>query len=420
MRVVLGVTGCIAAYKAAEIVRALIKAGADVRVVMTRHATEFLAPLTLESLSGHPVAVGQYELGHEGDAPHITLVRESEVLLIAPATANVLGKMASGVADDLLTSLYRAYTGPVVVAPAMNTRMWCHPRTQEAVRQLRADGVALVEPEEGWLADREEGVGRLAEPAKVVEAGLRAGRRSRAWSGRQVVVSAGPTREPIDPVRFLSNHSSGKMGYAIAAAARQRGATVTLVSGPVRLGPPWGVTLVPVETALEMKSAVEKAAAGADLAIMSAAVADFRPRRTSARKLPKEQLGGTLELEPNPDILAGLVDSRPLGQVIVGFAAETGDALVKGTSKRRRKGCDLIVINDVTAPGAGFGTDTNQVTLVGPEGTEAWPLLSKREVAERLLDRIDPLLPKRPVRRARPTTRRPSERGRGRRRGVRS
>jgi phosphopantothenoylcysteine decarboxylase/phosphopantothenate--cysteine ligase len=420
VRVVLGVTGCIAAYKAAEIVRALTKAGAEVRAVMTEHATEFLAPLTLEALSGHKVAVGQYELGREGDAPHIALVRESDVLLVAPATANVLSKMASGVADDLLTSLYRAYTGPVVVAPAMNTRMWCHPRTQEAVAALRGAGVAIVEPEEGWLADREEGMGRLAEPATVAEAGLLAGRRSRAWSGKQVVVSAGPTREPLDPIRYLSNRSSGKMGYAIAAAARARGAAVTLVSGPVELGPPWGVTLVPVETAREMKGAMEKAALAADLVVMCAAVADFRPRHPSKEKRPKRDIGSSLDLVRNPDILAELVRARPAGQVIVGFAAETGDAAGKGKEKRRRKGCDFLVANDLAETGAGIGVDTNRVTLIGPGGSEDWPLLSKREVAERLLDGVEGALASRPVRRARPGARRPAERGRGRHRGPRS
>ncbi len=395
-RILLGVSGGIAAYKAAELVRALVREEAEVKVVLTARGAEFVTPLTLATLSGHPVATSEF---HDPPSPaidHIDLARWADVLLVAPATANVLARFARGLADDLLSTVHLAFRGPVVLAPAMNPGMWEREQTRANVADLEARGVVIVPPEEGFVACGDEGAGRLADLQRIAAEALIAARRSRSMEGRKIVVSAGPTREAIDPVRYLSNRSSGKMGYAIAAALEARGAEVVLVSGPVRLSPPWGVERVMVESALEMREAVLEAAGEAAAVVMAAAVADHRPSAAPEKKisLPKDR-GYALQLEPNPDILAELVQARAAGRLpakllLVGFAAETGQATAKGVAKRRRKGCDLLLANDVARAGSGFDVETNEVTLIGPDGQpEPWPQMSKRQVAERLADTME-------------------------------
>lgn len=395
-KVVLGVSGGIAAYKAPEIVRSLVKEDAEVKVVLTGRAAEFVTPLTLATVSGHEVATTEFGPEAGPAIGHIELAQWADVLLAAPATANIIARFAQGLGEDLLSTVHLAFEGPVVLAPAMNPKMWAHEETRANVARLEARGVVVVPPGEGFVACGDEGPGRLAAIEAIVAETLAAGWRSRAMAGRRVVVSAGPTYEPVDAARFLGNRSSGKMGYAIAAAARARGAEVVLVSGPVSLPPPWGVEVVPVETALEMREAVFQAAMGADAIVMAAAVADHRPAESVTEKLsPSKEKGYALHLTPNPDILAELCAVRGSGRlggeaVIVGFAAETGDAVAKAIAKRERKGCDLLLANDVAAEGAGFEVETNVVTLIGPGGAaESWPLMSKRQVAERLMDAIE-------------------------------
>ncbi len=396
-RVLLGVSGGIAAYKSPELVRLLARAGAEVRVILTGRAEAFVAPRALAVVSGHPVLRTEFPGQPGPEIPHVELAGWADAFLVAPATGNVLGKLARGIADDLLSSTWLAFRGPGVVAPAMNPRMWDHPATRENVALLAARGVDVVPPGEGFVACGDTGPGRLADLGLVAERALLAARRGVSLAGRTVLVTAGPTREPLDPVRYLGNRSSGKMGFAVAAAARARGARVALVHGPVPLPRPFGVEAIPVETAVEMEREVLGRLPAADVLVMAAAVADHRPARVSREKLARKGEPFRLELVPNPDILSAATAARRPGQVIVGFAAETGDAARRGAEKRRRKGADLLVANDVTEPGSGFGTETNRVWLVGPgeEEIEAWPLLSKRQVAERLLDRVEQLLPAR-------------------------
>jgi phosphopantothenoylcysteine decarboxylase/phosphopantothenate--cysteine ligase len=395
--VVVGITGGIACYKACEVVRLLVRAGVRVQVVMTASAQQFVTPLTLQTLSGHPVATETFSLTQESEIGHIRLADAAEVIAIVPATANVIGKLANGIADDLLTTVMLATRARVVVAPAMNVNMWDHPAVQENLARLAARGARVVGPGSGALACGWEGEGRLAEPSDIVEEICVALSRH-DLAGERVLISAGPTQEPVDPVRFLSNRSSGKMGYALARVARRRGAEVTLVSGPTSEPPPPGVRLVRVATALEMAGAMEGAFPAATLVVMTAAVADYRPRRALARKLKKGPDGRTLELEPNPDILASL-GARKGRRLLVGFAAETHDVVTEAQRKLRAKRLDLIVANDVTAPGAGFGSDTNIVRLLDRNGLdEALPVLPKEEVATRILDWVA-------ARRSRPATR---------------
>ncbi|MBP7148412.1 MAG: bifunctional phosphopantothenoylcysteine decarboxylase/phosphopantothenate--cysteine ligase CoaBC [Acidobacteria bacterium] len=388
-RVLLGVGGGIAAYKAAELVRSLVRDGAEVQVILTARAAEFVTPLTLATLSGREVAQTEFPPVAPPKIGHIELARWGDALVVAPATANILARFARGLADDLLSTVYLAFQGPVVVAPAMNPKMWDHPETRENIERLARNGVVVVDPEEGYMACGDEGAGRLATIQRIAAEALWAARRSRSLAGVRVVVSAGPTHEPLDPVRFVGNRSSGKMGFAVAAAAVARGADVTLVAGPTAVAPPFGPRVLRVETALEMREAVRAAAAHADVVIMVAAVADYRPRAAAGRKISGKDQPLVLELVPNPDILAELCRQRRPGQVIVGFAAETGDAVAKGRAKRERKGCDLLAVNDVTTAGAEFGADTNVVALIGRDGAaEALPLMPKRAVAERLLDAV--------------------------------
>jgi phosphopantothenoylcysteine decarboxylase/phosphopantothenate--cysteine ligase len=390
-RVVVGVAGGIAAYKAAELVRALVKAGAEVRVVMTEAAQKFITPLTMQALSQHPVATDTFDLTQEATIGHIQLADRAELLVIAPATADVIARLAHGLANDLLTTVALACRAPLLLAPAMNVNMWRHPATQENLKTLVGRGVHTVGPDAGELACGWIGEGRLIEPAEIAAAcGKLLGGRD--WSGRRVVVTAGPTFEPIDPVRFIGNRSTGKMGFAIAARAARRGAEVTLIAGPTSLPTPAGVRRVDVETARQMRQATLDAVEGAAMVVMTAAVADYRPSVEAPEKLKKAELGDapSVALTKNPDILAELKGRAP---VVVGFAAETEDVERHAAEKLRQKGCDLIVANDVSEAGSGFGTDTNRVVLLARDGSiERLPLLNKDEVAERILDRARALL----------------------------
>jgi phosphopantothenoylcysteine decarboxylase/phosphopantothenate--cysteine ligase len=384
--IVVGVSGGIAAYKACELVRLLVQDGATVQVVMTAHAQEFVTPLTLQTLSGRPVATDTFSLTQESEIGHIRIADQAEAIVIAPATANVLAKMAAGLADDLLTTVLLATRAPVIVAPAMNVHMWEHAATQANLATLRSRGVRIVGPGSGSLACGYEGAGRLIDLPEIVDA-LEAALAPQDLAGERIVVSAGPTREALDPVRYLSNHSSGKMGFAIARAARRRGAEVTVVHGPVAVAPPPGVRVVPVTTALEMQRELVRAFAMATTLVMSAAVADYRPRNAAAAKLKRR--GGELEslaLAQNPDIVRGLARGKGR-RTVIGFAAETGNGEREARRKLADKGLDLIVLNDVTAPGAEFGGDTNLVRLLDRHGGDVQlPLLTKDEVAGRILD----------------------------------
>ncbi len=388
MRIILGVTGGIAAYKSAEIVRALRRAGAGVHVIMTAHAREFITPLTLQTLSNAEVLTGQFDLRPDGEIEHIHLVRGSDLLLVAPATANSLAKFARGVADDFLSTFYTAYTGPVVVAPAMNSRMWAHPSTRENLAALSVRGVTIVPPEAGDLACGEEGEGRLAAVETIVAAALRAAARGSSLAGAGVLVTAGPTREPIDPVRFIGNRSSGRMGYALADAARRRGARVTLVSGPVALAPPWGVDLVRVETVAEMREAVLAAWPSSALGLMAAAVGDYRVESPAARKISRQGGGAglALSLVTTPDILSELGAAKG-HRVLIGFAAQTGDPTPEARRKLAAKRCDAILANDVTREGAGFDVETNILTGFAASGAvREFPLAPKPAQADAILD----------------------------------
>lgn len=387
MLIALGIGGGIAAYKACEVVRGLDRAGAEVQVVLTRNATQFVTPLTLQTLSRRRVLIDPFELSSVETIQHIDLTRRIDALVVAPATANLLAKFARGIADDLLSTLYVAVTRPVVVAPAMNTRMWLHPATQDNLAVLRSRGVVTLGPEQGWLAEGEDGWGRMAEPDGIVAAALGAARRSRELQGKVVVVTAGPTREALDPVRYLGNRSSGKMGYALAAAACRRGARVVLVSGPVSLAPPFGAEVVRVETAAQMRDAVWAVRREADVILMAAAVADYVPVKAPA-KIRKTGGPLTLTLEPGDDILLEL--GRDKGRtLLVGFAAETEDVIARAREKLDRKNLDFIVANDVSGADRGMESDHNEVTVIGRDGGQLEiPLARKGEVAERILDHV--------------------------------
>lgn len=387
VRLVLAVTGSIAAYKAVSLLRLLRREAATVNVVMTAGACRFVTPLTFEVLSGTHVATDLFEAHQE--MLHLSLPEQAQAIVIAPATANCLAKAALGLADDLLSTMLLTTQCPVIFAPAMDGDMWQHPTVVEHVAALRARGAIIVEPEDGPLASGRQGQGRLADEERILAAVHHAVHPRRDWSGRKVLISAGPTQEAIDPVRFLSNRSSGKMGYALAEAARARGADVVLVSGPTSIPVPAGVEYCPVITAEEMHKALTTQLDWSDTVIMAAAVADFRPARPSAHKIKKRRGPVThLDLEATDDILCELRDRRT-SQVLVGFAAETDDLLAHAKEKLHAKGLDLLVANDVTAPGSGFGSDTNRVWLLAREADpEELPLLSKRDVADRILDRI--------------------------------
>ena len=387
--VLLGVTGCIAAYKSCEILRGLQKAGVRVKVVMTKNACEFVGPTTFRALTHEPVAIDTFGDGPGDPIHHVSLAEECDLFLIAPCTANVLAKMAAGIADDLLSTTALACTAPIAVAPAMNVHMYEAVATQHNMQVLASRGVRFIEPGEGYLACGDVGRGRLADPADIVVSVLHMLEREKDLEGKRVVVTAGPTVEPIDAVRFISNPSTGKMGFAIAEAAVERGAEVTLVTGPVSLTDVPGAKMLRVGTACEMKTAVDEAFSSADIAVFSAAVSDFRSRTVSDRKLKKgadDEALAHIELVENPDILASCGAAKREGQVVVGFAAETNDVIGNARSKLSRKKADFIVANDVSR-GRGFGTDSDEVTFVSASGEEQLPEMGKRELADRILDK---------------------------------
>ncbi|HEY9232592.1 MAG TPA: bifunctional phosphopantothenoylcysteine decarboxylase/phosphopantothenate--cysteine ligase CoaBC [Blastocatellia bacterium] len=394
MRVVLGVSGCIAAYKAVEVLRGLQKGGADVRVVMTRHATEFVGKLTFQAISGHEVVTEMFAPTADPEIKHIEIAQAADLLLVAPATANVLAKFANGIADDFLSTLYISTTAPVMVAPAMNVEMWAHPATRENVRRLRERGVQFIDPGEGYLACRTVGAGRLAEPSEIVDRAFAVLTSKPAPSveqataplnGEHVLITAGPTYEAIDPVRGITNRSSGKMGYALAESAAAMGATVTLITGPVALTPPSGVRTIRVRSAAEMLDATLANLDAATVVVMAAAVADYRPVQAAGQKIKKADRALTLELEPTADILA-TVGKIKGARVLIGFAAETENVVANALKKLQSKKADLMIANDVSASDAGFEVDTNRVTLVSALESRELPLLNKREVADRILE----------------------------------
>jgi len=392
MRITLGVTGGIAAYKSAELVRRLQDQGHSIQVVMTRAAREFITPLTFAALSGQRVITDLFsnQPGGEGSLDsaidHIAVAQRTDLLLVAPATADILARFARGVADDFLSTLYLATTAPVVVAPAMNVNMWQHAATQENVATLRARGVRIVEPSEGYLACGMTGSGRLAEQEEILKAVREVLKAEQDLAEETVLVTAGPTCEDIDPVRFLTNRSSGKMGYAVAEAAARRGAKVALVSGPTSLETPQGVERVEVRSADEMQRAVQARFSTCTIAIFAAAVADYRPVEKSSQKIKRGKDALTLRLEPNPDILASVARDKG-DRLVVGFAAETEHVAENARKKLTQKNADLIVANDVSKDGAGFDVDTNIVTLFSRDGRDLpLPCLSKAEVAQRILD----------------------------------
>ena len=388
--IVLGITGSIAAYKSVELARRLTQAGATVQVVMSRSATEFVRPLTFQALTYRPVEVEMFQIQDERAAGHIAMGRQADVVVIAPATAHVLARLANGFSDDLIATTVLATDAPIVLAPAMETHMWQNAATRANVATLRQRGARIVEPESGPLASGDIGPGRLASLERIEAAVVEALTASQALAGRRVVVTAGPTLEPIDPVRFVSNRSSGKMGYAIAAAAADAGAEVFLVSGPTALRAPAGTQLVPIETAEQLRDAVLGLLPNADAVVMAAAVADYRPIETRERKIKKRDAGKemTLRLTENPDILKAIVAARRAGAIVVGFKAETGDATTEAGRMLREKKLDLVVANDVSDPGSAFGSDTDRVTFVSADGVEALPLLAKTEVARRLVAKL--------------------------------
>ena len=391
-RVLLGITGGVAAYKSAHLARLLTAAGVEVTVVMTESATRFVGPDTFAALTGRPVHTSLWE--RPGEVLHVRLAHEADLAIVAPATANLLAKLAHGLADDLLTSTLLEYAGPLVIAPAMHTGMWEHPATRGNVETLEGRGVTFVGPVEGALAHGDSGVGRLAEPEIIAAEALAVldGAVAGSLVGRTVVVTAGPTYEPIDPVRFIGNHSSGKMGVAVAAEAARRGATVQLILGPGTVAPPAGAQVVRVTTAEQMREAVMGYADDADAIVMAAAVADFRPKDAATGKLKKDDGAPEVRLEPTPDILAELGD-RPQRPYLVGFAAETSDVEAHGRAKLARKRADLLVANEVGREGTGFGSETNHAVIVAVNGDDIglrdW---TKRELAAAIVDRIEAAL----------------------------
>ncbi|MEW6696042.1 MAG: bifunctional phosphopantothenoylcysteine decarboxylase/phosphopantothenate--cysteine ligase CoaBC [Bacillota bacterium] len=390
--ITVGITGGIAVYKAAELVRSLVKAGANVHVAMTPAAREFMTPLTFEVLTGNPVHGQLFQAGAEGGVLHIDLAQQADLMVIVPATANIIGKAAGGIADDLVSTLILAAACPVLFCPAMNVVMYNNPAVQENISKLRQFGYHFADPSEGRLACGTTGKGRLADHETIfhhIEKLL----TPQDLAGSEVLITAGPTREPLDPVRYLSNRSSGKMGYALARAASLRGARVTLVSGPTNLSPPPAVETIRVETAKEMHHAVLQRFGNVDLVIKAAAVADYRPRETNAQKIKKQGQGMTVEMSQNPDILAELGRLKKPRQLLIGFAAETNDLEKNALAKLNAKNLDLLVANDVTLPGAGFDYDTNVVRIFSKEDpVEALPLMDKNKVAQRILDRAVKML----------------------------
>jgi phosphopantothenoylcysteine decarboxylase / phosphopantothenate---cysteine ligase len=384
---VLGVTGGIACYKAVELVRLMVKEGLSVQVIMSRGALEFVTPLTFQTLSGRPVLSETFNLTQESEIGHINLAESADLFVIAPATANFIGKVAAGIADDLLTTVLMATQAPVLMAPAMNIHMYANPILQENLRKLRRIGYQLMEPGDGYLACGYEGRGRLPDPEKILEV-LHGMLGKKDLAREKILITVGPTREPLDPVRYISNRSSGKMGHALARAALRRGAAVVLVSGPTALEAPAGARLIAVTTALEMRAAAVSEFAACTTAIMAAAVADYRPVQPASRKLKKDSAALQLNLEPTADILKELGANKN-GKFLVGFAAETEDLAGNASKKLYSKNLDMIVANDVTVEGSGFDADTNIAAILDRSGaTRMLPLMTKDELAEQILDHM--------------------------------
>lgn len=385
--VLLGVTGSIAAYKIANLASALKKKGADVTVLMTKNATNFINPITFETLTGNKCLVDTFDRNFEFSVEHVSIAKRADVCLIAPASADVIGKLANGIADDMLTTTALALTCPVIVSPAMNTRMYRNPIVQDNLKKLSSYGYEILTPASGYLACGDTGEGKMPEPETLLAAIEHAAGAKKDLAGKKVLVSAGPTREAIDPVRYITNHSTGKMGYAVAKAAACRGAEVTLVSGPTDLAPFPYVNLVPVVSAKDMYEAVTSRFADTDIVVMAAAVADYRPTTVAEGKIHKKEGDLSLPLERTQDILKTLGEQKT-HQILCGFSMETENEVENAMHKLARKNLDLIVSNNVKTKGAGFGTDTNVVTLITKEGAQALPILSKEEVAMKILDKI--------------------------------
>lgn len=387
--IVLGVTGGIAAYKSAEIVSRLRHSGANVHVIMTRNATEFIAPLTFQTLSANQVVTDTFEAPEYWNVEHVALAKLADIFVVAPATANILAKMASGIADDMLSTTLLATKAQILVAPAMNTGMWTAPATQNNVKVLKERGVRMIGPESGMLACGDEGAGRMSEPETIVGEICRILSRKQDYAGKKVLITAGATRERLDPVRFITNDSSGKMGFAIAEAARDRGAEVTVIRGSVTAEIPAGIRMIRIESARELYDAMMQKAPEQDVIIQAAAVSDYRPAEQKDRKIKKESGSDlTLILTENPDIAKAVGEQKKPGQTLVGFAAETDNLLKNAKSKLGKKKLDLIVANDVTKPGAGFNVDTNIAVLITSDGSTDEPLQTKRQLAERILDKV--------------------------------
>jgi len=391
-KIALGVASSVSIYKACEVLRGFQKAGHDVQVIETRNATDLIPPALFDSLSGRRTIVELFDDRQPWSVAHVALAKEIALFVVAPATANILAKFAAGLADDFLSTFYLAVRTPVLIAPAMNEAMWYHPQVQENIRRLRERGVQFVDPAGGYLACGDEGLGRLADPNLIVARGLDLLGREGSLAGSKVLVTAGPTREALDPVRYLSNRSSGKMGFEIAREARRRGAEVVLVTGPVAIDPPSGIEVVRVVTAAEMKEAVDLRFAAADVTVMAAAVADFAFASTAGRKIKKTGTASSLDIIPTADILKGLGARKKTGKILVGFAAETDELEASARKKIREKNCDLVVANDVSKEGIGFDADVNQALLIDRRG-KVWStdVLSKRALAAVIWDAVEEL-----------------------------
>jgi len=389
--IVLGVTGGIAAYKAAEIASQLTQAGAKVNVILTEEAVQFISPVTFRAITGRPVVTEMFDLASEFSIEHVSLAKAADIVVIAPATANIIAKLAAGIADDMLGCTVLATKAPVVIAPAMETNMYNNPVTQDNLSKLKVRNFVIIGPATGWLASGKQGLGRLADINDIIGGIRQVLERSGDLVGKHILVTAGGTQEPVDPVRYISNRSSGKMGYALAEAARDRGAKVTLVTAPASLLEPAGVEMVKVNTAQEMLRAVEKVTRQTNALVMAAAVADYRPAKAAKEKIKKGEAGLTLKLECTPDILSSVKGNF----IKVGFAAESSNLVENAKQKLKQKGLDFIVANDITANDSGFGADTNRVTIIDRQGkVNSLPLMPKREVADKVLDKVAKLLRK--------------------------
>lgn len=386
--IILGVSGSIAAYKIANLASALVKLHADVHVIMTQNATNFIHPITFETLTGNKCLVDTFDRNFQFEVEHVSLAKAADIMVIAPASANVIAKLAHGIADDMLTTTALAFRGPMVIAPAMNTNMYTNPICQNNLEILKSYGKEIIAPAAGRLACGDVGEGKMPEPEELLPYILRHIGHVHDMEGKRVLVSAGPTREALDPVRFISNHSTGKMGYAIAKCAMLRGAEVTLVSGPVFIAPPEFVKVVPVTTAAQMFDAMTQQAQDADIVIMTAAVADYRPAVCAHEKIKKNDGSMEISLEKTADILQALGERKSGGQFLCGFSMETENLLENSKEKLKKKHLDMIVANNLKVEGAGFGCDTNVVTLITENGEQGLPLMSKDEVAEKILDAI--------------------------------